>query len=173
MMNDREEVGMLLSAYADGELDAAGRLEVEARLAADPELSARLADQHAFSEAFALGVEDASAAVDFAAFTDAVMARLEPRKLGWGQLVRRAFAALLEQRRYQVALGGLAAAAVAVIATPLLLDDSGGAAIPPGLLFAGGPAAVDVISMDPVGDHETMLFKSAGGATIIFVQESR
>lgn len=169
MMNARDDQDLLLSAFADGELDAEESAKIEALLAADPAAALRVEDTRALSSLLRTSLEQSADEVDFSGFADSVMARLTPHRPPLATRMRRALADFFGQRRFQLALGAAAAAAVAVVATPYLREPS----ISPGLLLAGDPSAVNVLDMNAVGDHETMLFKTSAGATIIFVQETR
>ncbi|AKU93090.1 anti-sigma factor family protein [Vulgatibacter incomptus] len=173
MMEPRDDLELLLSAYADGELSPQDAERIEALLASDDDLGDRLADHRALSAALRGIGEDAADEVDFSGFADAVMAQIPPYVPPLSVRLRRLVAPLLDQGRWRFALGACGAAAAALAITPFVLDRDAGVAIPPGLLFAGDPSAVNVISLDAQGDHETMLFKTSGGTTIIFVQESR
>jgi hypothetical protein len=74
------EIRILLTGYADGELDAALRARVEEALAKDPELRRELAELRMLKEA-TLGV-DARTDAEIDAFWGAVYNRLE-RRAAW------------------------------------------------------------------------------------------
>src|SRR3954454_8275972 len=95
--DDRPLDEHLLAALADGSLDEARRSELEARVAASPELAARLAEQRRALEI----VHNAASQVEAPA---RLRARLEARK------------APARRRRWALS-GGLAVAAAAVILT--------------------------------------------------------
>lgn len=168
-MDVRTDKELLLSAYADGELDAEDVAAIEALLAEDRAAALMVEDTRALSSLLQASLEHSADDVDFAGFADVVMAKLTPHRPSLAVRARRALEDFFGQRRFQLALGAAAAAAVAVVATPYLRE----APLSPGLLLAGDPAAVNVLDMNAVGDHETMLFKTSAGATIIFVQETR
>jgi len=168
MMDVRTDRDLLLSAYADDELDAAEQAEVEAFLASDPEAALRVADDRALSALLRASFEQNADEVDFTGFADAVIAKLPARKASLASRLRAMLGDAFGQRPFQFAVGAAAAAAVAVVATPYLR----GPAENQRILLAGDPSAARVLDMDALGDHETMLFKTSGGATIIFVQET-
>ena len=167
MMDVRTDRDLLLSAYADDELDAAEQAEVEAFLASEPAAALRVADDRALSALLRASFEDAADEIDFTGFADAVIAKLPARKPSIASRLRGMLGDVFGQRPYQFALGAAAAAAIAVVATPYLRPQE-----TPRMLLAGDPSGARVLDMDALGDHETMLFKTSGGATIIFVQET-
>ncbi|HWV39917.1 MAG TPA: hypothetical protein VN033_15715 [Vulgatibacter sp.] len=167
MMDVRSDRDLLLTAFADGELDEAERAEVEALLAADAEGALRVADDRALSSLLRASLEEAADVVDFTGFADAVLARLPAARPPLGARLRALFGTVFGQRPFQFALGAAAAAAIAVVASPYLRSHER-----PRMLLAGDPSLTQVLDLDALGDHETMLFKTSGGATIIFVQES-
>ena len=166
-MDVRTDRDLLLSAYADDELDAAEQAEIEALLASDPQAALRVADDRALSSLLRASFERTADEVDFTGFADAVIAKLPARKPSLASRLRAMLGDAFGQRPFQFALGATAAAAIAVVATPYLRSQE-----TPRMLLAGDPSAARVLDMDALGDHETMLFKTSGGATIIFVQET-
>jgi len=166
------ELEMLLSAYADGELSPEERAEVEEALRGDPALQARLADLQALSGLMRASLEQEADAVDFSGFADAVMAKLPAAKKpsAWAR-----FTVWLDEQlryhRWQVA-SGLAAAVLLLVAGPLVWDSvrSPGTADLPGPLLAGGPGLSAVIDVSTPEETDAMIFKTASGTTVIYVQ---
>jgi len=166
-MDVRTDRDLLLTAFADDELDEAERAEIEALLADDPQAALRVADDRALSSLMRASFDQAADEVDFTGFADSVLAKLPARQPSLASRLRSLLGDAFGQRPFQFALGGAVAVAIAIVASPYLRPHES-----PGLLLAGDPSAARVIDMDALGDHETMLFKTSGGATIIFVQES-
>ena len=165
------ELEMLLSAYADGELSPDERAEVEEALRGDPKLQARLADLEAFSGLMRASLEQEADLVDFSGFADRVMAALpaEKKPSAWAR-----FTVWLDEQlqfhRWQVA-SGLGAAVVLLVAGPLIWDSvKAPTADLQGPLLAGGPGLSTVIDVQTPEDTDAMLFKTASGTTVIYVQ---
>ena len=122
----------LLTDYLDGRLDAAGRREAEALLAADPALARRLRLLRAVRGA--LRAEAAPAPAALKARLRAAAAERASRP-GWRDMVREAFS----PRPWS---WGAATACAAVLAAVLVRKDKAPAAAPaPLLIEAAAPAA--------------------------------
>lgn len=205
-----EEIGPLLSAYVDGELEPAEVARIEALLEGSEELRLRLADERALSAALSTSLDQLSEAVSFEGFADSVIARIRqhevraqvsPRELeaspgerasprharAEGGALGRLFGGLfgVGGRRMRFAFGAATVAMLALLTAPTLFN--------PSQLFAyfdqrlplprstraaqqpkPGPAdGADVLSVEAAGDYETMLIKTTGGTTIIYVQEAQ
>jgi anti-sigma factor RsiW len=79
------EIRILLTGYADGELDGADRARVEEALARDPELRRELEEIRRMKEA-TLGLVDARTDAELDAFWGAVYNRME-RRTAWALLL--------------------------------------------------------------------------------------
>jgi anti-sigma factor RsiW len=105
---------MLLSAYADGEVSAAERAQVELHLSGCSDCRARLADLQALSAAVAARLEQQADEADFAGFADAVMRRIGPERPGIFERMRVGWSEILAYHRTAV-ISSLATAAVTLL----------------------------------------------------------
>lgn len=161
------DLELLLSAYADGELAPAERERVEAALARDPKLRSRLDDHRALGGALRAALEQEADSIDFAGFTEAVMARLPAeRKAPLGERLRAWIEETLTFHRWQ-AVSALSFAVLLLVAGPILWSNLRPAAMEGPLLAGGDVAVLDVTTAE---DTDAMLFTTASGTTVIYVQ---
>jgi anti-sigma factor RsiW len=86
---------MLLSAYADGEVDAKERAQVELHLSGCDDCRARLADLQALSGNLSAHLMAQAEQADFSRFADRVMARIGPEQPGLLERLRVAWSEIL------------------------------------------------------------------------------
>lgn len=181
-MDGRSDIEMeiLLSGYRDGELTLDERQVVEEALARDPRLRARLDDMQALSAFVSGSLEREADEVDFSGFADAVLAKVHPAPVRaavaeetpslWAR-----FGAWLDEilvsHRWQAA-AALTAVVLLLVAGPLLWNSQRGAGSldAQGPLLAGGPGMASVIDVKTPEDTDAMLFNTASGTTVIYVQ---
>lgn len=179
--HDERDLELLLSAFADGELSEEERAAVEAALRDDPKLRARLDDHLALSALLRASLEKEADAVDFSGFADRVMEKLprEERVSVWSRLGVW-LDELFTYHRWQAA-SGLAAAVTLLVAGPLVWDavrrqpaafqvaraPAGDVAVEGPRLDGGGAT---VIEIETAEDTDAMLFQTASGTTVIYVQ---
>jgi anti-sigma factor RsiW len=158
----------LLSGYLDDELGPKDRARVEAALAEDPSVAARLADLAAVSGAVRGALEQAAEEVDFTGFADRVVERLPPFRPPWRERLRVAVSEWFAYRRPAVVAGAVAAMLLVVVGvgTPVMLG--GGEATEP-LAGYAGPLAT-VVSVETPEGREPMLLTTASGTTLIYVR---
>jgi anti-sigma factor RsiW len=165
--NDLE---MLLSAYRDGELSPDERAVVEEALHSDPKLQARLSDHEALSGLMRATLEQEADQVDFSGFADAVMARLPAARPSLWARFTVWVDEMLTYHRWQAA-SGLSVAVVLLVAGPLIWNATKApSGAMQGPLLAGGPGLSTVIDVATPEDTDAMLFKTASGTTVIYVQ---
>jgi anti-sigma factor RsiW len=157
----------LLSGYLDDELGPKDRARVEAALAEDPSVAARLADLAAVSGAVRGALEQAADEVDFTGFADRVLERLPPFRPPWRERLRVAVSEWFTYRRPALVAGAVAAMLLVVVGvgTPVMLG--GGEAAEP--LAFDGPLAT-VVSVETPEGRQPMLLTTASGTTLIYVR---
>jgi anti-sigma factor RsiW len=111
---------MLLSAYADGEVDARGRAQVELHLSGCADCRTRLEDLHALSRAFSDHLEEKAASHDFSHFADEVMRRVTPERPGFWERLRVGWAEILTYHRTAVVSSLVTAAVTLGVAVPVV-----------------------------------------------------
>lgn len=111
---------MLLSAYADGEVDARERGQVELHLSGCAECRARLEDLKALSSAVPAALMAQAEQMDFSGFADKVMARVTPESPGLLERLRIGWAEILAYHRTAVLSSAVTAAVTLLIAVPLV-----------------------------------------------------
>ena len=174
------DLELLLSAYVDGELAPQERARVEAAIARDAKLQARVDDLRALSALMRTSLEQEADAVDFSGFADRVMAGLPEQKRAsvWSR-----FGVWLDElftyHRWQAA-SGLAVAVTLLAVGPLIWDAvRQPAVVRPSVQTSGetleGPRLAGsedfaVIELETAEDTDAMLFKTASGTTVIYVQ---
>ena len=158
----------LLSGYLDDELGPKDRARVEAALAEDPAVAARLADLAAVSGAVRGALERAADEVDFAGFADRVVERLPPFRPPWRERMRVAVSEWLAYRRPALVAGAVAAMFLVVVGvgTPVMLG--GGQTAEPLAAFEGPLATV--VSVETPEGRQPMLLTTASGTTLIYVR---
>jgi len=125
-MSTKQDITMKLMAYADGELSAADRAEVEQLLAQDPSLGAELAELHSISLFAQDGFEAPLANVKVDVF-DGVMARIAAEDAAaqpsaWTRLTK--WLGEVFRLEHPMALAGLAAAVIAIVVGALMSSGS-------------------------------------------------
>ncbi len=111
---------MLLSAYADGEVDAKERAQVELHLSGCDDCRARLADLQALSGNLSAHLMAQAEQADFSRFADRVMARIGPEQPGLLERLRVAWSEILAYHRTAVVSSLATAAVTLAIAVPLV-----------------------------------------------------
>lgn len=111
---------LLLSAYADGEVDAKERAQVELHLSGCADCKARLADLKALSESVSAHLLAQAEAADFSKFADQVLARVTPERPSLLERLRIGWAEVLTYHRTAVVSSLATAAVTLAIAVPLV-----------------------------------------------------
>ena len=111
---------LLLSAYADGEVGARERRQVELHLSGCADCRARLADLQALSQAVSARLMSQADEVDFSRFADEVMRRVTPDRPGLLERLRVGWQEILAYHRTAVVSSLLTAAVTLAIAIPLV-----------------------------------------------------
>ncbi len=111
---------LLLSAYADGEVDARERAQVELHLSACPDCKARLEDLKALSQVIPEHFLAKAEEVDFSGFADAVMRKVTPEKPGFWERLRIAWSEVLTYHRTAVISSAVTAVLTLAVAVPLV-----------------------------------------------------
>lgn len=114
-----ERFQMLLSAYADGEVSAKERAQVELHLSACSDCRARLLDLKALSAAVAQVLTDEAEAADFSHFAEDVLRRLAPERPPLLERLRIAWSEILTYHRTAVVSSLATAALTLAVAVPL------------------------------------------------------
>lgn len=166
----------LLSAYADGEVTPEERAEIERALEEDEKLQARLDDHLLVSSLLRSSLEREADEVDFSGFADRVMERLpaHDRPTLWKRLGVW-IDETLTFHRWQAA-SGLAVVVTLLIGGPLIWN----AVREPPVAMIRTPSAgtqdaqvqapTAVLELETAEDTDAMLFQTASGTTVIFVQ---
>jgi anti-sigma factor RsiW len=110
----------LLSAYADGEVNAKERSQVELHLSGCADCRARLADLKAVAQLVSARMTAQAEEVDFSGFADAVMARVTPQRPGLLERMRVAWREVLAYHRTALVSSLATAAVTLALAVPLV-----------------------------------------------------
>jgi anti-sigma factor RsiW len=157
----------LLSGFADGELEAGARREVEQHISSCSLCSSRLADVAVVGQLLKSHVEAEVARVDFSRFADEVMQRLGPAPVsGWTQAVEW----MRERLRLPVWGWGLASASAAALVTFLVVSDSPEEAASG--YYVGRPT-VQAISTDGNSRVAPLVIETENGDSIIWMVDQR
>jgi len=111
---------MLLSAYADGEVDAKERAQVELHLGGCAECRTRLEDLKALAHVIPEHLMAQAEAMDFSHFADQVMAKVTPEGPGLLERLRIAWSEILEYHRTALVSSLATAAVTLAVAVPLV-----------------------------------------------------
>ncbi len=110
-----------LSAFIDGELAPARRVQIEHHLATCRDCSARVSDLRATSGMVRIGMEMRADEADFSDFFDKVLAKIEPHRVPLWERWKLTLSELFAYHRGAM-ISSLATAAIAVlIAVPIAL----------------------------------------------------
>lgn len=152
-----------LSAFVDGELKPADRINVERHIGACQSCAMRVADLRAESGLVRIGLEMLADEVDFKDFSQKVMARLTPERPPLLERWRLALSELVLHER-KVLVASFAAAAVALAITlPLALSTRA----PEG--YAAERMMVEAVSVDQGARVAPVVMETEGGDTIIWL----
>lgn len=110
---------MLLSAYADGEVTAKERGQVELHLSGCADCRARLSDLKALSAAVAQVFTQEAEEADFSRFADDVLRRVAPERPSLLERLRVAWSEILTYHRTAVVSSLVTAAVTLAVAVPL------------------------------------------------------
>lgn len=158
-----ESYQMLLSAYADGEVSARERSQLELHLSGCADCRARLADLQAFSAAFSSRLERRGAEADFSGFADEVLRRIGPERPSLIERWRVLWSEILAYHRTAV-ISSLATAAVTLlIAVPVVYNYA--------LSQAPEVIVQDVQADDP--DVQPVVMNMGDGKTLIMLVHKR
>jgi anti-sigma factor RsiW len=151
-----------LSAFADGELPAPERIELERHLSTCSSCLARASDLRAGSALVRAGMEIVTDEVDFSDFSAQVMARLAPQRVSFAEQWKVRLSELLRYRRG--ALISVAAAAAALIAVlPWILSGSSTEG------YASQRMALQSVSTDPEAHVAPVIMQGDRGNAIIWL----
>ena len=156
----------LLSAFIDGELVSAQRLELERHLSACAKCAARADDLRATSTLIRVGMEMRAEEADFSDFADKVFARITPERLPWLERWKLSLSELLTYHRTAMVSSLVAAGIAVLIAVPLALR----ARQPAG--YASPELAVQLVSTVPDAHLAPVVMKGDQG-TIIWLVNHR
>ncbi|MBM4378821.1 MAG: zf-HC2 domain-containing protein [Deltaproteobacteria bacterium] len=153
-----------LSALLDGALSAEDQAAVEDHLAACGDCSARLADLALGSQLVRAGLTAAADEVDWKAFTDRVMEKVEPARPSLRAWLEGLFGALLPQ-------GGLGWAAAGAVGVALVVGVGylgfGRSGTPAGAGYKADTMAVKAVQAEP--DVSPVVLEAEAGGAIIFL----
>jgi len=156
----------LLSAFIDGELVSAQRLELERHLSTCAKCAARADDLRATSTLIRVGMEMRAEEADFSDFADKVFARITPERLPWLERWKLSLSELLTYHRTAMVSSLVAAGIAVLIAVPLALR----ARQPAG--YASPELAVQLVSTVPDAHLAPVVMKGDQG-TIIWLVNHR
>jgi len=156
----------LLSAFIDGELVSAQRLELERHLSTCAKCAARADDLRATSTLIRVGMEMRADEADFSDFADKVFARITPERLPWLERWKLSLSELLTYHRTAMVSSLVAAGIAVLIAVPLALR----ARQPAG--YASPELAVQLVSTVPDAHLAPVVMKGDQG-TIIWLVNHR
>jgi len=156
----------LLSAFIDGELVSAQRLELERHLSTCAKCAARADDLRATSTLIRVGMEMRADEADFSDFADKVFARITPERLPWLEQWKLSLSELLTYHRTAMVSSLVAAGIAVLIAVPLALR----ARQPAG--YASPELAVQLVSTVPDAHLAPVVMKGDQG-TIIWLVNHR
>jgi anti-sigma factor RsiW len=111
---------LLLSAFADGEVDAKERALVELHLSGCADCRARLEDLKALSGVVTAKMLEEADRADFSGFADAVMKKIGPERPGLLERMRVGWAEILTYHRTAVVSSLVTAAVTLAVAVPLV-----------------------------------------------------
>lgn len=133
---------MLLSAYADGEVDGRDRGHVETHLSGCADCRARLEDLKALQSAIPAALMQEAEQVDFSGFADRVLKQITPDRPSFLERLRIGWTELLDHHRTAV-FSSIAAAAVALlVAVPVTWWAASGGSGQPQLVAGGQPPVI-------------------------------
>src|SRR5215471_14369579 len=156
----------LLSAFIDGELVSAQRLELERHLSTCAKCAARADDLRATSTMIRVAMEMRADEADFSEFADRVFARITPERLPWLERWKLSLNELLTYHRTAMVSSLVAAGIAVLIAVPLALR----ARQPAG--YASPELAVQLVSTVPDAHLAPVVMKGDQG-TIIWLVNHR
>jgi len=155
---------LLLSAYADGEVDARERSQVELHLSGCKDCKARLEDLKVLSQIVPEHFLAKAEEVDFSGFADAVMAKVTPERPGFLERLRVTWSEILTYHRTAV-LSSMATAAVTLaIAVPLVYQYATAQAVMP-------QAVLEDLRLDDPRIRPVVMQMENGKTLIMLVQQ--
>ena len=156
-----------LSAFIDGELAPARRVQIERHLASCPDCAARVSDLRATSGLVRIGMEMRADEVDFSDFFEKVLAKIEPDRVPLWERWKLSLSELFAYHRGAM-ISSLATAAVAVlIAVPIALRSR------PPTGYASAQLTVQRVSTEPEAHVAPVVMKGDKGNTIIWMVNHR
>src|SRR5262249_42690335 len=156
----------LLSAFIDGELVPARRVELERHLSTCPGCAALMDDLRATSTLIRVGMEMRADEADFSDFADKVFAKVTPERLCWLERWKLSLSELFTYHRTAMVSSLVAAAVAVLLAVPLALS----ARQPAG--YASREMAVQQVSTVPDAHLAPVVMKGDKG-TIIWLVNHR
>ena len=156
----------MLSAYADGELPASDRTNVERHMAACRECTGRVADLRATGGLVRIGMEFATDDVDFKDFAQKVMARVTPEKPPLLERWRLSLSEMFLYQRTPLVASFATAAVLLLVGIPVLMNARG----PVG--YASPQMAVQsarVVDGAEGAEIQPVVLTTEGGDAIIWV----
>ncbi|MFW5878429.1 MAG: hypothetical protein ACOCVR_01290 [Myxococcota bacterium] len=179
-MNERGRVDVEVSAWLDGELEEERAREVEARVQADSRLRAEIAQLRGAGTALKRTVDRAEARVNFAGFSDAVMAALddeaaeaepderEAREDSFWSRLRHGLSKLLATHRPALAAAATMLVILGGSSFYFLLSQESGVKLDDPLVLKGGPTVIEDLTF---GDASAVVFRTDADVTVIWVSE--
>ncbi len=156
-----------LSAFIDGELAPARRVEIERHLATCPDCVARVSDFRATSGLVRIGMEMRADEADFSDFFDQVLAKIKPDRVPLWERWKLSVSELFAYHRGAM-ISSLATAAVAVlIAVPIALRSR------PPTGYASAQLTVQRVSTEAEAHIAPVVMKGDKGNTIIWTVNHR
>jgi anti-sigma factor RsiW len=120
MENACQSFQLLLSAYADGEVDAKERAQVDLHLSGCPDCRARLEDLRALAQVVNARLLDEAEKVDFSHFADEVMRKVTPDRPGLMERLRIGWSEIVAYHRTALVSSLVTAAVTLAVAVPLV-----------------------------------------------------
>jgi anti-sigma factor RsiW len=156
-----------LSAFIDGELAPARRVQIERHLASCPDCVARVSDLRATSGLVRIGMEMRADEADFSDFFEKVVAKIEPDRVPLWERWKLSLSELFAYHRGAM-ISSLVTAAVAVlIAVPIALRSR------PPIGYASAQLTVQRVSTEPEAHVAPVVMKGDKGNTIIWTVNHR
>jgi anti-sigma factor RsiW len=161
----REKFVPMLSPYVDGELSPEERQQVEQHLANSKESAAQVADFRAGDALIRHSLDMAADDVDWKDFTNQVMARITPDKLGLFDQLKLTLSELFTYKRGTMIAAFAGAAAAALVAVPLAMKLAAGA--PEG--YANAKVEVQSVTVDNDARVRPVVMETDNGDAVIWL----
>jgi anti-sigma factor RsiW len=161
----REKFLPLLSPYVDGELTPEERQQVEQHLANSKESAGQVADFRAGDALIRHSLDLAADDIDWKDFTNQVMARVTPEKLGLFERLSLTFSELFTYKRGTMVAAFAGAAAALLVAVPVAMKL--GAQAPEG--YANAKVEVQSVTVDNDARVRPVVMETDNGDAVIWL----